>query len=186
MGTGTGLWAGEHIHVAMEPSKRVNTLATPTYIFWPIILCSGMLTGKFKRDETPTDPTSSRVAWVEADPSKRSFQSSPSFSQYKDDERYWSLIDTMKEIAQKHSWVNHLSWYSLYPYSLHYTDATVAQIAIAWLLAQPTVTSVVLGARTKAQLADNLASIKVELTNEEVSYYRSITLDSTSIFISLR
>ena len=34
---------------------------------------------------------------------------------------------------------------------------------------QPTVTSVVLGARTKQQLDDNLASINVKLTDEEVS-----------------
>ena len=67
------------------------------------MLCSGMLTGKFKRDAAPTDPTSSRVAWVEADPKKRAVQSQPSFSQYKDDERYWSLIESMKEMAQKHS-----------------------------------------------------------------------------------
>ena len=45
----------------------------------------------------------------------------------------------------------------------------MAQVAIAWLLARPTVTSVVLGARTKEQLADNLASVNVKLTNEEVS-----------------
>jgi len=50
------------------------------------------------------------------------------------------------------------------------TDATVAQVAIAWLLEQPTVTSVVLGARTKEQLADNMASINVKLTEEEVSH----------------
>ena len=31
VGIGTGLPTGEHIHVAMEPSKRVNTLATLTY-----------------------------------------------------------------------------------------------------------------------------------------------------------
>ena len=50
-----------------------------------------------------------------------------------------------------------------------FTDATVAQVAIAWLLVQPTVTSVVLGARTKEQLSDNLASVNVTLTDEEVS-----------------
>ena len=62
-----------------------------------------MLTGKFKRDVAPADPTASRLAWVEADPKKRSSQSHPSYSQYKDDERYWALIESMKEIAQKHS-----------------------------------------------------------------------------------
>ena len=60
-------------------------------------------------------------------------------------------------------------WALLSLHTLHCTDATVAQVAIAWLLAQPTVTSVVLGARNKQQLADNLASVNVELTNEEVS-----------------
>ena len=50
------------------------------------------------------------------------------------------------------------------------SDAKVAQVAIAWLLAQPTVTSVVLGARTKQQLADNLASVNVKLTEEDVSH----------------
>ena len=54
-------------------------------------------------------------------------------------------------------------------YTLFIADATVAQVAIAWLLAQPTVTSVVLGARNKQQLADNLAGVNVELTDEEVS-----------------
>lgn len=88
----------------MESFKRVNTLATPNYHLQPINpLYSGMLTGKFKRDAAPTDPSSSRVAWVEANIKKRVTQSSPSFSQYKDDERYWSLIESMKGIAQKHS-----------------------------------------------------------------------------------
>lgn len=112
-------------------------------------LKGGLLTGRFKRDTASIDPTSSRVAWVEADPKGRASQSHPSFSQYKDDERYWALMETIKEIAQKH-------------------NATVAQVAIAWLLVQPTVTSVVLGARTKEQLASNLASINVNLTDEEV------------------
>ena len=108
-----------------------------------------MLTGKFARDDPPTDPSSSRVAWAEEDP-KRVLPSTPSYSQYANDDKYWALIDVMKEIAKKH-------------------NATVAQVAIAWLLKQPTVTSVVLGSRTKQQLADNLASVNVNLTDEEVN-----------------
>lgn len=50
------------------------------------------------------------------------------------------------------------------------SDATVAQVAIAWLLCQPTVTSVVLGARTKEQLSANLGSVDVKLTSDEVSH----------------
>ena len=124
------------------------------YSLFFYILFSGMLTGKYKRGTVPTDPTSSRVAWVEEDPSKRWFESQPSYSEYANDDKYWALIDTMKEIAKKH-------------------NATVAQVAIAWLLKQPTVTSVILGARTKQQLADNLASVNVNLTDEEVKCYVS-------------
>ncbi len=36
-------------------------------------------------------------------------------------------------------------------------NATVAQVALAWLLHQPSVSSVIIGARNAAQLKDNLA-----------------------------
>jgi aryl-alcohol dehydrogenase-like predicted oxidoreductase len=42
-------------------------------------------------------------------------------------------------------------------------QATVAQIALAWLLHQPVVTSVIIGAKKPAQLKDNLASVDVKL-----------------------
>jgi aryl-alcohol dehydrogenase-like predicted oxidoreductase len=42
-------------------------------------------------------------------------------------------------------------------------QATVAQIALAWLLQQPAVTSVIVGAKKAAQLKDNLASVDVKL-----------------------
>jgi aryl-alcohol dehydrogenase-like predicted oxidoreductase len=44
---------------------------------------------------------------------------------------------------------------------------TAAQVALAWLLARPGVTSVVIGARTEEQLADNLAAASLELSAEE-------------------
>lgn len=47
-------------------------------------------------------------------------------------------------------------------------DATVAQLALAWLLHRPTVTSVIIGANKTAQLADNLASVNVSFTAEEM------------------
>jgi aryl-alcohol dehydrogenase-like predicted oxidoreductase len=42
-------------------------------------------------------------------------------------------------------------------------QATVAQIALAWLLHQPAVTSVIVGAKKGSQLKDNLASVDVKL-----------------------
>ena len=46
-------------------------------------------------------------------------------------------------------------------------NATPAQIALAWLLGRPGVTSVIIGARTDEQLADNLAAATLELSAEE-------------------
>jgi aryl-alcohol dehydrogenase-like predicted oxidoreductase len=45
---------------------------------------------------------------------------------------------------------------------------SVAQIALAWLLAQPAVTTVIIGAKTLEQLDDNIASVKVRLSAEEL------------------
>jgi aryl-alcohol dehydrogenase-like predicted oxidoreductase len=44
---------------------------------------------------------------------------------------------------------------------------SLAQVAIAWLLARPAVSSVILGARTAEQLADNMAAAGLQLTAEE-------------------
>jgi aryl-alcohol dehydrogenase-like predicted oxidoreductase len=47
-------------------------------------------------------------------------------------------------------------------------DATPAQVAIAWLLAKKEVSSVILGARSVAQLDDNLRAAEIKLTAEDV------------------
>ncbi|MBB5754885.1 aldo/keto reductase [Prosthecomicrobium pneumaticum] len=46
---------------------------------------------------------------------------------------------------------------------------SVARIALAWLLAQPVVTSVIVGAKTVEQLDDNLAATAVTLSADELS-----------------
>ena len=46
---------------------------------------------------------------------------------------------------------------------------SVAQIALAYLLQKPQVASVIIGARTDEQLADNLAAAKVRLAADEVA-----------------
>lgn len=52
---------------------------------------------------------------------------------------------------------------------------SVAQIALAWLLHQPVVTSVIIGAKRPEQLSDNLAATNVVLSAEELA-----TLDAVS------
>ena len=46
---------------------------------------------------------------------------------------------------------------------------SVAQVALAWRLHQPQVTSVIIGAKRPDQLADNMAATQVTLTAEELS-----------------
>ena len=63
-------------------------------------------------------------------------------------EKTFVLLDCLKEIAAAH-------------------QATVAQVALRWVLDQRGVTSVIIGARHSAQLADNLGAFTVKLTAEE-------------------
>ncbi|NJK82248.1 MAG: aldo/keto reductase [Chloroflexaceae bacterium] len=65
-------------------------------------------------------------------------------------ERAYNVVDVMREVAQEH-------------------DASVAQIALAWLLHQPAVTSVIIGAKRLDQLEDNLRTPTVKLTAEQLA-----------------
>ena len=47
-------------------------------------------------------------------------------------------------------------------------EVSVAQIALAWLLAKPYVSTVIIGAKTMAQLDDNIASVRVRLSEDEL------------------
>jgi aryl-alcohol dehydrogenase-like predicted oxidoreductase len=71
------------------------------------------------------------------------------FLQY-DEEKGFNIVDELDRIAGKH-------------------NATVAQAALNYLLRKPGVTSVIIGARNKEQLADNLKTTDWEMTAEEVS-----------------
>ena len=48
-------------------------------------------------------------------------------------------------------------------------DSTPARVALAWVQGRPGVTSTILGARTLAQLDDNLAALEIELTKAHVA-----------------
>jgi aryl-alcohol dehydrogenase-like predicted oxidoreductase len=53
--------------------------------------------------------------------------------------------------------------------------ASPARIALAWLLHQPHVTSVIIGAKTPEQLADNIAATQVKLTTEELAALHEVS-----------
>jgi aryl-alcohol dehydrogenase-like predicted oxidoreductase len=64
-------------------------------------------------------------------------------------DRAYSVIDALKNMAEQ-------------------KNATVAQLAIAWLLHQPSVTSVLLGTKKIEQLNDNLGAVDVTLSDEDL------------------
>jgi aryl-alcohol dehydrogenase-like predicted oxidoreductase len=53
--------------------------------------------------------------------------------------------------------------------------ASVAQVALAWLLAQPGVTSIIIGANKMSQLEDNLKAADLELSAEDVEQLSATT-----------
>ena len=66
-----------------------------------------------------------------------------------DRERLWRVLDVMRPIAADHL-------------------VSVAQVALAWLLAQPHVTSVIIGAKNQEQLLDNIAATEVTLSGDQL------------------
>jgi aryl-alcohol dehydrogenase-like predicted oxidoreductase len=54
-------------------------------------------------------------------------------------------------------------------------ESTVARVALAWVQAQPGVTSTIIGARRLAQLEDNVKALEVKLTTEQLSRLDALT-----------
>ena len=66
-----------------------------------------------------------------------------------DKPRAFRCVDAMRPIAERHG-------------------VSVAQIALAWLLGRPQVSTVIMGAKTPAQLQDNLGAAKLTLSGEDL------------------
>lgn len=47
-------------------------------------------------------------------------------------------------------------------------EASIAQVALAWVLSKPVVTSVIIGARKLSQLEDNLGSVELSLSDDDL------------------
>jgi aryl-alcohol dehydrogenase (NADP+) len=103
-------------------------------------LGGGWLSGKYKRDQQPTGAT--RLG----ENPKRGMEA---WQARNENPRTWAVIDTVQDIADAHG-------------------VSPSQVALAWLADRPAVTSVILGARTTEQLADNLAAAELQLSADEV------------------
>jgi aryl-alcohol dehydrogenase-like predicted oxidoreductase len=58
-------------------------------------------------------------------------------------------------------------------------EATPAQIALAWLLHQPEVTSIIVGARRMEQFEDNIQSVKISLSDDEIAILNNVSQPAT-------
>ena len=67
-----------------------------------------------------------------------------------DEDKLYDTVDVLVEIANEHG-------------------VSPARVALAWLLARPGITSVIVGARTDEQLADNLAAADLKLSEQQIS-----------------
>ncbi|MCC8975039.1 aldo/keto reductase [Bradyrhizobium brasilense] len=67
-----------------------------------------------------------------------------------DDEKLYAIVDALDAVATE-------------------TGRSVPQIAIAWLLTRPSVSSVIIGARDEAQLRDNLGAVGWSLSPDQIA-----------------
>ena len=66
-----------------------------------------------------------------------------------DKDRTWRILDVLQPIAKAH-------------------ETSVATVALAWLLAKPFVTSIIIGAKRVDQLQQNLSAVDLQLTEDEM------------------
>ncbi len=67
-----------------------------------------------------------------------------------DKDRAWACVAAMREVADKHG-------------------SNVATVALAWILAKPFVTSIIIGAKRLDQLDQNLAAVKLKLDADDMA-----------------
>jgi aryl-alcohol dehydrogenase-like predicted oxidoreductase len=104
-------------------------------------LAGGWLTGKYDRDEQPTGATR-----LGEDPGRGMEAYGPRNAH----ERTWRIIDAVREIAEGRG-------------------VPMSQVALAWVADRPAVTSVILGARSVAQLDENLGAADLHLSDKETA-----------------
>jgi aryl-alcohol dehydrogenase (NADP+) len=104
-------------------------------------LGGGWLTGKYRRDVAPTGTT--RLG----DDPERGMEA---YGRRNPEERTWRVIDAVRSVAEARG-------------------ASMAQVALAWLVDRPAVTAVILGARTLEQLDDNLGAAGLHLSAVETA-----------------
>ena len=117
-------------------------------------LGGGWLSGKYKRDQAPAGAT--RLG-------ENPERGMEAWKARNENAHTWKVIEAVEGIAAERG-------------------VSPSQVALAWLAGRPGVTSVILGARTREQLADNLAAADVELTPEESSRLTTVSQPPAGVY----
>src|SRR3954453_6164039 len=104
-------------------------------------LGGGWLTGKYSRDQRPSGAT--RLG-------ENPDRGVEAYGRRSTQQRTWDVVDAVPPVPAGRG-------------------ASMAQVALAWLVPQPAVTSVILGARTLEQLEDNLGAADLKLEAEDLA-----------------
>ncbi len=117
-------------------------------------LGGGWLSGKYKRDQAPSGAT--RLG-------ENPERGMEAWQARNEDQRTWAVVDAVQETADGHG-------------------VSAAQVALAWLAGRPAVTSVILGARNTAQLADNLAAAELRLSDADVQRLSDVSEPCVGVY----
>ncbi|WP_426624842.1 aldo/keto reductase [Leifsonia sp. McL0607] len=117
-------------------------------------LAGGWLSGKYRRDQAPTGATR-----LGENPNR----GMEAFAARNADPHTWEVIDAVQAVSEE-------------------TGSSMSQVALAWLVDRPAVTSVILGARTVEQLDDNLAAADLVLSDEQVARLDEVSAPRTEVY----
>ncbi len=73
-----------------------------------------------------------------------------------DKSKTYDIIDVLKDVALRH-------------------EASVAQVALRWVMNSPGIDSTIIGAKNKVQLEDNIKATHLELSNEDMDKLNKIS-----------
>jgi aryl-alcohol dehydrogenase-like predicted oxidoreductase len=111
-------------------------------------LGGGFLTGKYQRDKRPESASEGRIAVME--------EGTEEAWDLRATKKNWEILDVMADITSNY-------------------DFSYSQIALAWLLTQPAVSSVIIGVRTMEQLEDNLGAVGIQLPQDELTRLNEVS-----------
>lgn len=108
-------------------------------------LGGGFLTGKYKRNEKPIEGRISHTA----DHTEESWER-------RSTEQNWAILDVVERLAKE-------------------KNASVSQVALAWVLHNPVVSSVIVGPRTLEQFDDNMGAAEISLSDVELEELNAVS-----------